>query len=250
MLLLIWFFRIIALPLGLACVFVALDMLHMWGLGRGQSKSGTIPPGYHAPMGSSRAGYVGGKPGGRPGGRAWIWWQWEIRHPAWYLLALGLALVAVWVLLLWWPGYGPWPWAGERIGGIALLVLGLILLRGTVKITSPILWRKITLIKRPFDGKAHPSLPWMAVGLALCLAGVYGLFCRFLSPSACFGGATNVGSLILKVAEFLFCGIGAMGLESVIQALQDHDPIPPVSWAIFGVGVVGFVAVLIAQMLP
>jgi len=246
MLALIWFFRISALPLGLACVFVALDMLHVWGVGRGRSKTGTVQPGYHAPSAGLRAGYVGGKPGGRPGGRAWIWWQWEIRHPAWYLLALGWTLIGVWVLVVW-PGYGPWPWISDRIGGIALLVLGLILLRGTVKITSPLLWEKITLIKRPFDGKAHPSVAWMGVGLLLCLAGIYGLACRFMAPAVCFAGTTNIWGLILKVAEFLFCGIGAMGLESVVQALQDRERIPPLSWAIFGAGVLGFIAVLIVQ---
>jgi hypothetical protein len=248
MLILIWFFRLVALPFGLACAFVALDMLHMWGLGSSRPRR-TFPRGSRTSTATTRVGYVGGKLGGRPHDRAWVWWKWEIRHPAWYLLALGIALIGVWVLVVW-PGYGPWPWVSDRVAGIALLVLGLILLRGTLKITSPLLWQKITIIKRPFDGKAHPSVPWMAVGLVLCLASVYGLACKFTSPAVCFSGATNIWGVVLKVAEFLFCGIGAIGLEGVIQALQDREPIPALSWLVFGVGVVGFIAVLIVQALP
>lgn len=158
-----------------------------------------------------------------------------------------MALFAVGVLI-WLPGFGNLAWFSDRIEGVAVLVLGLILLRGTFKITSPIVWKKITIIKRPLSGKARPSLAWMGLGLVCCVVGLYGLACDFASPANCIGGNLDAAwNLVFTIFEFILGGISAMGLEEAIQSWQEGKSPQPRSVLLFGIGLVLFIAALIGR---
>lgn len=261
MIALVWFFRLVSFPLGLACLFVSLDMLYVWGLdGRTSRRRAPKPTAGRRPPGSvpgripqqghsrpSRIPYRGREQGVRPHPDTWIWWEWRVRRPAFYLLFLSLALFTIGVLMCL-PGFGRLGWVSERIEGLAVLVLGLILLRGTIKITSLNPWKKITIIKRPLSGKARPSWIWMGLGLALCVVGLYGLACDFASPANCIGGKLDAFmNLGLTVTEFILAGISAMGLEETVQSWQEHTSPEPRSVLLFGVGLVLFIAVLMAR---
>jgi len=92
---LIWFFRVISFPLGLACIFVSLDMLYVWGFDRGPPRRSRRPgpsssryPGskvYRArprvPGKYRGSSYRGRMQGTRPHADAWVWWEWQIRRP-------------------------------------------------------------------------------------------------------------------------------------------------------------------------
>jgi len=255
----IWFFRIISFPLGLACIFVSLDMLYVWGFDSAPPKrirrpvpppprrGGAYRPGSQMSGRRSRSSHWARKRGIRPYPDAWVWWEWEIRHPAFYLLLLGIALIVVGVLM-WWPDFGNIPWVSDHIEGIALLTMGLTLLRGTLKISSPLIWKRVTIIKRPLSGNARPSPVWMGIGLILCIVGLYGMACDFASPMACIGGdLTVIGKFIFAIGEFVLGGIGAVGLEDMIQSWQEGNPPTPRSLLLFGIGLVCFIAALIGQ---
>ena len=261
MLALTWFFRIISLLLGIPCIFVSLDLLYVWGVedhprrSRGYSlpprpsrPGSTVsrPPGAHPPIKVFKP--LVGQRGIRPSPDTWVWWEWPIRRPAFFLLLLGLALVAVGVLL-WLPGYGNIPWVSDRIEGIAVAILGFTLLRGTFKISSPVIWKKVTLIKRPLSGKARPSLLWMGIGLVLVLVGLYGMACDFVDPAICLSGKSKaVWDLILNVAVFLSGVAATVGLEDIFQAMQGRERLQPKAVQLAGIGGVVLVAVLIGRV--
>ncbi len=260
---LIWFFRIALIPFGLACVFVSLDTLYVWGLsGRRPRRGGVVrhtptsrlpaplPPHPTPPIARPYAPgrSLAHEPGVRPRPDAWFWWEWKIRRPAFYLLLLGLALIFTGVLFCL-PGYGNIPLVSERLEGIAVLLVGLTLLRGTLKIEWPI-WGKITLIKRPWGGRARPSLPWMAVGLALCLVGLYGLVCRYADPGTCLGGNRMLGwTLAFALLELISAAVGVMAVEDIAQALQERSHLSPWALWLLGFGLIGMVLVLIGRTL-
>ena len=261
MLTLIWFFRMVSFPLGLACIFVSLDMLYVWGLDGRRPRRRRYP---RPPRPPRQGGPVGYRTGARPPGRyterpiapdtrphpnAWVWWEWKVRRPAFYLLMLGLALVVVGVLT-WLPGYGNIPWISDHLEGLAVLILGLILLRGTLKISSPLVWKKITLIKRPLSGKSRPSVPWMGLGLLLTMVGLYGIVCGFASPAACGGNNPSLmWSVVFTVGELVFGAVGVMGVEDIFQALQERSSLSPWSLRFFGIGAIGVVVILIGRTL-
>lgn len=234
-----WLLGIIAIIFGLACSCVALGMLFVWGV-EGRRYKGTKPP-KSSPLPPI------GNPWMHSRANAWVRWEWKIQHPAFYLLLLGVALSASGILLFL-PNHGNLPWISQHIEGVALFVFGLILLRGTLKISSPLLLQKITLIKRPFDGKARPSLPWMILGLILAGVGLYGMACGFAPTGSCINSdLAKAKGIALQSAEYLLGAIMAMGLEGIVQAKQERTEIQPISLFLLGVGLLGLIAALIGK---
>lgn len=241
----IWFLRILGIPIGVVCVLVALDLLKVWGVKGGKrsvrrrrSSYGQNPRRYGGR--ASRGSY-------RPAPDTWIWWDGQVRAPAVYLLVLGLLLVACSVIA-WMPGLPSLPLIDRNVPAIGLLLIGLILLRGTIKISSPRVWKSITFIKRPLSGRAHPSPYWMVLGLGFCLLAIYGFLCGFQSLAICINSQyTTMVMLIFTLLEFVFAGIGAMGLEDIIQSWQEGNPVAPRSVTLLGVGVLVFAASLVVR---
>lgn len=258
MLAIVWVFRILAIPFGVVCMLVALDVLHIWGF-EGRRRSGSrrgapLPPaarpGVSLP-GSPRSGrYSGPRPrpeqtGARPHPDAWIWWQGRIRHPAFLLLLLGAALIGIGVLL-YLPGYGYIPWLSEHIVPFAVLLFGLVLLRGTLKISSPLLWRRITIIKWPWGGRARPSFFWMACGLALCVVSLYGIVRELSVSAAALGGGLGreLGPVLAMLAILAGCVLN-IGLEGILQAWLEKEPVPLPSFLTLGIGFLGVIIAVV-----
>lgn len=258
MLAIVWAFRILAIPFGAVCMLVALDVLHVWGFEgrrrRGSRRGAPLPPAARpgaSLAGSLRSGrYSGplprpGQTGARPYPDAWIWWQGRIRHPAFLLLLLGAVLIGIGVLLCL-PGYGHIPWLSEHIVPVAVLVFGLVLLRGTLKISSPLLWRRITIIKWPWGGRARPSFFWMACGLVLCVVSLYGVV-RDLSVSAASlgGGLARELGPVLEIVAILAGCVFSIGLEGILQARQEKEPVPLPSFLTLGIGFLGVIIAVV-----
>lgn len=246
---LIWFLRLFTIPFGAVCMFVSLDMLYIWGIeGPAKRKQDQHRPLGNMPGSQNNLSFLRKRQNAtRPHPNTWVWWEWQIRRPAFYLLLLGFTLIFSGVLL-WLPSYGSILWVSERIVGITVLLLGLILLRGTVKITSPLLWRKITIIKRPLSGRAHPSLIWMGIGFVVTLTGLYGMACNFTSISNCMNDKMGVVfDLLFTTIEFVVGGMAAVGLEDVVQSFQEGSNPEPRSVALLGMGLVLFITALVLK---
>lgn len=247
---LIWCLRLFSIPFGVICVFVSLDLLYIWGI---EGSTRRKKDNKHRPLGNmpghqNNLNFLSrNRRATRPHPDTWIWWEWPIRRPAFYLLLLGLALVFAGVLL-WLPSYGNILWISERTVGIIVLLLGLILLRGTVKITSPLLWKKITIIKRPLSGNAYPSFAWMGVGFFVTLAGLYSMACNFTPISECTSGKMGaVFDLLFTFAEFFLGGIASVGLEDIVQSYQEGSKPETHSVSLLGTGLVLFITALILK---
>lgn len=234
---LVWFLRIVLFPLGIACFFVALDMLHVWGIDT-RPRERLLKPSVKAYRRPLTAPYALRSGSPRPHPNAWVWWEWRIRRPAFYLLLLGMAMVAIGILL-WLPGFGNLPRISERLPGIGLFVLGLTLLRGTLKISSPLIWKRVTLIKRPLSGRARPSLAWMGLGFVFSVAGLYGVFCDFAPLRDCL--SIQWTGTVASIGELIFGGLAATGFEDLIQAIQESDSPKPRAFILLGIGLAGFI---------
>ena len=246
----IWLFRLILIPFGLSCIFVSLDMLYIWGVEAKKSHRSYIPKPTDRRVGSYRSKFLTHrKKGFRPSPDTWIWWDGRMRRPAFYLLFLGVAMTFVSVLTML-PGYGNYPWISDRFPGVALVLFGLTLLRGTLKISSPILWKKITIIKRPLSGKARPSLFWMGTGLVIIIIGLYGLVCNFTLFDQCVGENSDaVWMIFFTIGEFIMGGMAAIGLEEMLQSWQEGEALEPRALVLFGLGLVLFVAILFGRVI-
>jgi hypothetical protein len=251
---LIWFLRFFSILLGLACMFVSIDMLYIWGLEGPVHRAQSGPRQVSGHMNHLSAPHqhnlmrdpVGGrKPGMRPSHNTWIWLEWQLRRPAFYLFLLGISLTIAGIFL-WLPAYGNILWLSEHIEGINVLIIGLIFLRGTVKISSPLLWKKITIIKRPLSGRARPSLFWMAVGFGITLTGLYGITCDFTSPGACIGGHVSATfDLAFTFLEFILGGIAAVGLEDMLESYKENKSPELRSIQVFWGGLILFLGILL-----
>jgi hypothetical protein len=254
MMIVVWIFRFLAIPFGVTCLLVALDVLHVWGVERRGHKYAPTPPppaphftpGHHP----AHPSYLHASQSGvRPHPNAWVWWHSHVLRPAFLLVLLALALMFLGVLL-WLPRYGSVPFVSERAPYLTLLVFGLILLRGTFKISSPVIWRKMTFIKWPWGGRARPSVPWILVGLVLCVFSLYQIMhslttaLPFIDP-----GAGEQIKTILEIAAVLTGGLACIGVEGIVQSFQENQPAAPQSFLNLGVGLLGLLVSIVGGKL-
>ncbi len=143
-------------------------------------------------------------------------------------------------------GYVYVPWLSEHIVPLLALVFGVILLRGTLKITSPLLWRRVTIIKWPWGGRARPSFFWMACGLVLCVVSLYGIVRELSASAAALGGGLGqeLGPVLEMVAILAGCVFG-VGVEGILQALQEKEPVPLPSFLTLGIGLLGLIIAVV-----